>query len=203
MSAPLTPDAIKFRQRLLSSAGFYAGKIDGIWGPKTDAAERGWLAKYQQIRQVYGEFDARTEICLETLVPLAQVLARKVLSSLYDASDTFRILSGTRTYAEQDALYKQGRTVNKHLPKVTNARGGQSNHNFGIAWDIGIFKSGKYITAVIPYQRAGRLVMEKFSDELEWGGNWESMKDFPHYQVRTGLKLSEVRSKFEEGKLNL
>lgn len=201
MSAPLTPDAIKFRQRLLSSAGFYKGKIDGIWGPKTDAANIEWEVDFLRTRSHYGKFDLRTERNTETLLPVAQRLARLVLSHLVDSSTEARILSGTRTYAEQDALYRQGRFGNKQ-PRVTNAKGGQSNHNFGIAWDIGIFKGGKYITAVIPYQRAGKLVMEKFSDELEWGGNWQ-MKDFPHYQVRTGMKLSEVRTRFEAGKLTL
>ncbi|MEO8506247.1 MAG: hypothetical protein ABI593_01300 [Betaproteobacteria bacterium] len=38
----------------------------------------------------------------------------------------------------QDAPYRQGRLGNPG-PRVTNARDGQSNHNFGIAWDIGIF----------------------------------------------------------------
>jgi len=50
---------------------------------------------------------------------------------------TYRIISGTRTYEQQNQLFKK-------RPKVTNARGGQSNHNFGIAWDVGLFEEGKY-----------------------------------------------------------
>ena len=42
-----------------------------------------------------------------------------------------RIAQGLRTFAEQDALYAQGRT--KPGKKVTNAKGGQSVHNYGFA----------------------------------------------------------------------
>lgn len=41
---------------------------------------------------------------------------------------------GTRTIEEQDRLYAQGRTVPGK--KVTNARGGQSLHNYGLACDV-------------------------------------------------------------------
>ena len=72
-----------------------------------------------------------------TLLPAAQIKAREFKSSVAGEPLTYRILSGTRTYAEQNALFNK-------RPKVTKARGGQSNHNFGIAWDIGIFENGKY-----------------------------------------------------------
>jgi len=45
-----------------------------------------------------------------------------------------------RTYQEQDALYAIGRTVDPAKPKVTNAKGGQSYHNFGLAFDIVLLK---------------------------------------------------------------
>lgn len=40
---------------------------------------------------------------------------------------------GFRTFAEQDALWKQGRESPGHI--VTNAKGGQSAHNYGCATD--------------------------------------------------------------------
>ena len=55
-----------------------------------------------------------------------------------DASHALNDLS----YTEQNDLYKRGSFGNPP-PKVTNARGGQSNHNFGIAWDGGVFENGK------------------------------------------------------------
>jgi hypothetical protein len=45
-------------------------------------------------------------------------------------------VQGVRTFAEQDALYAQGRT-RKGL-RVTNAKGGQSYHNYGLAADCAL-----------------------------------------------------------------
>lgn len=113
-----------------------------------------------------------------------------------------RIISGTRTYVEQDALFRKGRFGNPG-PKVTNARGGQSNHNFGLAWDIGLFEGGKYITAVKKYKELANLVMGVLPN-LEWGGNWQSFQDVPHYQHRAiADSVSEVRKLFEQGKAYL
>ena len=44
------------------------------------------------------------------------------------------VTSAYRSSAEQDKLYAQGRTTPG--PRVTNARGGQSAHNFGLAIDV-------------------------------------------------------------------
>src|SRR6478735_5807766 len=82
-------------------------------------------------------FDKRTEGNIATLVPKAQEKARQfmtaILPILEEKGCTAKIISGTRSYDEQDDLYAKGRTVAG--AKVTNARGGYSNHNFGIAWD--------------------------------------------------------------------
>lgn len=45
-----------------------------------------------------------------------------------------RVVQGLRTWAQQDALYAQGRTAPGAI--VTNARGGESWHNFGCAVDL-------------------------------------------------------------------
>lgn len=45
-----------------------------------------------------------------------------------------RLRSGFRTYAYQDSLYAAGRT--RPGPKVTNWPGGESYHNFGLAYDV-------------------------------------------------------------------
>ena len=45
-----------------------------------------------------------------------------------------RVTQGLRTIAEQDELYAQGRTKPGKI--VTNAKGGKSNHNSGLAIDV-------------------------------------------------------------------
>jgi peptidoglycan L-alanyl-D-glutamate endopeptidase CwlK len=44
------------------------------------------------------------------------------------------VTQGLRTWAEQDALYAQGRTAPGRI--VTEAKGGESMHNFGLAVDV-------------------------------------------------------------------
>jgi peptidoglycan L-alanyl-D-glutamate endopeptidase CwlK len=47
---------------------------------------------------------------------------------------TFEVLSGLRSYAQQAALFAQGRTKPGKI--VTNARPGSSWHNYGLAIDV-------------------------------------------------------------------
>ncbi|RFS24695.1 peptidase M15 [Chitinophaga silvatica] len=198
MSYQLLKTDILFYQRLLKSTGFYTGKLDGKWGPLTDAADNAFTAQSQQIALQYGTFDPRSESNIVTLIPKAQILARQVLKAFTTTGSDVRIISGTRTYAEQDMIYKQGRFGNK-LPKVTNARGGQSNHNFGLAWDIGLFESGAYITTDTKYKALAAKVLPLFPDLL-WGGNWVTFKDNPHYQLKAvSDSVTKLRDLFEKG----
>jgi peptidoglycan L-alanyl-D-glutamate endopeptidase CwlK len=202
MSAPLTPAETLFRQRLLACAGLYSGKLDGEWGPKTDAASRAWDDASAVIAEQIGRFDGRTEAVLQTILPAAQRLMRGLLVKLRAAGLDARAISGTRTYPEQAALFEQGRTTPGKI--VTYARAGQSNHCFGIAVDVGIFAGGRYLNGdqpgdLEPYRKAGELAAG--IDGLEWGGLWPGKKeDLPHYQAATGLSLPEIRAAFEAGR---
>ncbi|MGH8552841.1 MAG: M15 family metallopeptidase [Methylococcales bacterium] len=195
MSVRLFGEDTLFLQRFLQGAGFYKGRLDGIHGEKTDAAINALDKRAMAIAAKLGKFDSRSEKSIGTLNPKAQQAARGFLKKVLDAGIEARIISGTRTYAEQNALFRQGRSGNSQ-PKVTNSRGGQSNHNFGIAWDIGIFKNGAYLAESPLYGKAAEIGL---TDELEWGGNWKRFKDRPHYQLATGFPLASVRDKFENG----
>ncbi len=97
--------------------------------------------------------------------------------------------SGNRTWAEQDALFAQGRTTPGE--EVTNARGGQSMHNYEFAVDATIFKGSKPVWESPHYDTIGKIGE---SIGLEWGGRWKSIVDKPHFQIRTGRKASELRA---------
>jgi len=195
MSVKLFGEDILFLQRFLKSAGFYTGNLDGIYGKMTDAALNAFEAQTAEIAGALGTFDSRSEKSIGSLHPKAQKAARIFLKTILDTGIDARIISGTRTYAEQDALYRNGRFGNPP-PVVTNAKGGQSNHNFGIAWDIGIFEDGEYLGDSPLYDEAAEAGL---TADLEWGGNWEKFQDKPHYQLATGLLLASVRDKFEKG----
>ena len=111
------------------------------------------------------------------------------------------VTQGLRTWEEQDALYAKGRTVppigKKYI--VTKAKGGQSYHNFGLAFDIVVLDSlGKadWDTNHPGWKKAGDLGK---SVGLEWGGDWKSFKDLPHFQYTGGLTLEECRELFPSG----
>ena len=114
------------------------------------------------------------------------------------ANVTVMIISGMRTYAEQDVLFRKGRFGNPP-PRVTNARGGQSNHNFGMAWDIGVFRAGAYLPDSPLYDTAAQVGLAAGIIGLEWGSNWTGFTDRPHYQMATGLTITQVRDRFERG----
>jgi peptidoglycan L-alanyl-D-glutamate endopeptidase CwlK len=197
MSAKLFKDDILFLQRILAVSGFYKSKLDGKWSADVDAAEEDFLKKGDEIKAALGTFDPRTEDNILSLIPAAQTKAREFMNAVKGLPLTYKILSGTRTYAEQDALAKK-------VPRVTKAKGGQSNHNFGIAWDVGIFENGKYYEGSNKkedkaYTDLGALIKSNVAG-LEWGGDWTSFKDKPHYQLATGKSVAECRALLEKGK---
>jgi peptidoglycan LD-endopeptidase CwlK len=195
MSAPLLPDDIRFLQRMLCSAGCYDGPRNGVWSDAVDAAEAELKLIADQLAAQFGGFDDRSERCIRTLHPKAQRAAREFLTDLRASGVDARIISGTRTYAEQDALYRRGR-FGDTSPRVTNARGGHSNHNFGIAWDLGIFDGGKYLKTKTPYRDAATLKPAS----VEWGGDWVTFPDLPHYQLSVGgATITDIRTRFEKG----
>jgi peptidoglycan LD-endopeptidase CwlK len=196
MSSPLFPDDVLFFQRLMRAEGLYAGALDGEWGPDTEKAAQEFERRAEQIRLELRAFDSRSEQNIVTLSLKAQRAARLFLGRVLDGGLIVRIISGTRTYAQQNALFRQGRYGNSGQI-VTNVRGGFSNHNFGIAWDIGIFtKTGGYLSEGVEYDHASAIGL---SPDIEWGGHWRSFADKPHYQLRLGVSIGELRTKFESG----
>lgn len=113
----------------------------------------------------------------------------------------YKAISGNRTWEEQAKIYAQGRTAPGKI--VTNAKPGYSNHNYGIAVDMGVFKAGKYLDASNPseaeaFHRKAAQIAEKYN--IEWGGSWKSFKDYPHFEYKTGKTLSQLRQLVTEGK---
>ena len=196
MSKHLFHDDVLFLQRLLSCCGLYKHKLDGEWGPRTDEAERAFHDQCESIASAMFRADDRSERNIRTLQIDVQRLCRESLKRILDAGLDARVISGTRTYAQQAAIYRQGRFGNPGAV-VTKARAGQSWHNFGRAWDIGLFEGGTYLTGGSKYRAAathGKI------PGVEWGGDWQSFKDEPHYQVTAGLAgLTAMRTHFESG----
>jgi peptidoglycan L-alanyl-D-glutamate endopeptidase CwlK len=105
------------------------------------------------------------------------------------------VTQGLRTWAEQDALYAKGRTappIGKQFV-VTNARGGRSWHNFGLAFDIVVLDSVGKSDWDVSHPGWSMAAELGKSVGLEWGGDWKGFKDMPHFQYTGGLTLAECR----------
>jgi peptidoglycan L-alanyl-D-glutamate endopeptidase CwlK len=137
--------------------------------------------------------DPRSDVAIATLLPAARRAARALLAASNDGrlgpGIVVKVICGTRTYAEQTALYAQGRTTPG--PLVTDALAGYSNHNFGIAFDVGIFNGGVYLDDSPLYAKVGALGR---AQSLEWGGDWTSFTDEPHFQLPWSGSLAEARA---------
>ncbi|MFN8548741.1 MAG: M15 family metallopeptidase [Candidatus Eisenbacteria bacterium] len=180
--------------------------VDGKAGPET------WGAIYSRLVQkkidgmapsdAIAEVDSRSEKTIATLLEEVRPIARALVQKAEASGVKIKLISGLRTYLEQDALYAQGRTAPG--AKVTNARGGYSNHNFGIAFDVGVFEGSKYLSDSPKYNAVGVLGVDL---GLEWGGNWKTIVDQPHFQLRPAWArelsekemLAELRFRREQG----
>jgi peptidoglycan L-alanyl-D-glutamate endopeptidase CwlK len=154
--------------------------------------------------------DTRSEGNIATLHSRVRPFARALIEKAASQGIIIKVVSATRTFAEQDELFAQGRTKPGNV--VTKARGGFSNHNFGIAFDIGIFKGSTdpekaktFVSESPLYKVIGALGTDL---GLEWGGNWTSINDEPHFQLRpawaAAIKekdmLAELRTRKASGK---
>lgn len=106
-----------------------------------------------------------------------------------------------RTFAESDALYAQGRTAPGEI--VTQAKAGQSYHNYSLALDFHLVINGKDSWGV---DHNWMKVVNIFKAHgFSWGGDFPgNFKDYPHLENRCGHNWRELlvlhnESKFIEG----
>lgn len=196
-------------------------QADGVFGPLTGKAVLRELSADCQVISEQEDatedwkagLDSRTISNIETLDVKARdrfaSFARKAKAVAAAMGFEYVMISGNRTFAEQDAIYKQAKDgidndrdgkVDEADEKVTKARAGYSNHNFGIAGDFGVFISGVYVDATLPTKAAAvhRAVAAHAPGEgLEWGGDWKGFQDLPHFEIETGLTIEQRRELFK------
>lgn len=101
------------------------------------------------------------------------------------------ILTSTyRDFESQDALYAQGRTAPGRI--VTNAKGGQSYHNYKVAYDVVPLRNGKPVwdSEDPVWKQVGELGKQA---GLDWAGDWKRFKEFPHFQFTGGLTIADFQ----------
>lgn len=121
------------------------------------------------------------------LQPKVQRMAEEVIAEMFNQGFAVMVYQGYRSIADQNYLYQQGRT--RIGQKVTNARGGQSYHNFGVAVDIVFMVDGKPSwDDSHPWHLLGEVGE---SAGFEWGGRWSGFVDLPHFQYTEGYGHKE------------
>ncbi len=121
--------------------------------------------------------------------PLVKRMMEKLVIEAKLANTPILITQGLRTFEEQNELYKKGRRGIKGEKIVTNAKGGQSFHCWGVAFDI-CFLVGNKASYTGNWNKIG-VLGEKLG--LEWGGRWKSFPDRPHFSYTGGYKLSDFQ----------
>jgi|688.fasta_scaffold212981_2 hypothetical protein len=139
-------------------------------------------------------WDAISESRIETLHPSIRNAVRSFINEAQKQGIKLRITSGFRTFAEQDALYAQGRTKSGSI--VTNAKGGFSNHNFGLAFDVVPIVNGKADWNSKDWNKIGQIGK---SFGFTWGGDWKNLVDKPHFEMMFGNSLTQLRNKYHSG----
>jgi len=127
---------------------------------------------------------------LEDLHPKVKLLCEQFISECKLHNIDVIITSTYRDTESQNALYAQGRTLSGN--KVTNAKGGQSFHNWKVAFDFCPIVNGKAMwsdTAL--FTKCGEIAE---SVGLEWAGRWTRFKELAHCQYTNGLTLADFQS---------
>ena len=158
---------------------------------------------------------------IKLLHPDVVAKAEKVLEAMTAALTgraTVRFTYTLRTFKEQQDLYNLGRTVvnpdgkSKSKPMgniVTNAKAGQSIHNYGLAFDIALIIDGKEASwntikdwdgdGVADWMECVKIAKD---NGWEWGGDWKTFKDEPHFQYDFGYSWQQLQAKWNAGEMS-
>lgn len=131
------------------------------------------------------------------LHPIVEEKKKDLLAAAAKEDIDLVITEDVRTADSQDELYEQGRTTGGDI--VTNAKGGQSYHNYGLAFDYALKKNNGDIIWDIHYDgnengKSDWFEVADLAKELgfEWGGDWE-IRDYPHLQMTFGRSIEQLQ----------
>ena len=129
---------------------------------------------------------------LSDLNPKVAALCSEFINRCKENNIDIIITSTFRDAESQNALYAQGRTAPGK--KVTNAKGGQSFHNWKCAFDFVPIVGGKAVWNNDELWTKCGEIAEGVG--LEWAGRWKTFKETAHCQFTGGLTLHD----FQQGK---
>ena len=129
-------------------------------------------------------WDKVTNERIEKLDPRIRCTVKHLINFMEDKYKIrMRVTDGYRSHAQQNELYKKGRTTKG--PVVTWVKAGYSYHNYGLAVDVCTIENGKAYWREKDYKL--------FNNEaVKFGAEWGiKFKDKPHFQFRFGKTASQ------------
>lgn len=131
---------------------------------------------------------------LEDLHPKVREKVEEFIKKCDDVGIDLLVTSTYRDHESQNALYAQGRTAPGK--KVTNAKGGQSFHNWKVAVDVVPLRNGKPVwnTTGSDWELWEAVGNIGESVGLEWAGRWKTFKEYAHFQYTNGLTLADFQA---------
>ncbi len=147
----------------------------------------------EEIREAFHKtfdltWDNKTD---KTIAKLHPMMRQSAISAINELDHKYKIkvraYSGLRSFDEQQTLYDKGRITAGKI--VTNAKPGSSFHNYGLAFDVVEIKNKKALWSGPNWEK----IAEVFKRHgFEWGGDWTSFKDKPHFQMPFGKTTSQL-----------
>ena len=134
---------------------------------------------------------------LSDLQPAVADKCQKHIDACIAAGIDLLVTCTLRDWDEQARLYRQGRTAPGGI--VTNAKPGDSAHNYGLAYDVVPMRNSKPVWGTIAdmdkalWTRVGEIGE---SVGLEWAGRWVSFKEFAHFQDLGGKTIASLKVEY-------
>jgi len=131
---------------------------------------------------------------LDELHPIVKEKVQQFIQKCDENGIDLLVTSTYRDHESQNALYAQGRTTPGK--KVTNAKAGQSWHNWRVAVDVVPLRNGKPVwgTTGVDWELWEAVGNIGESVGLEWAGRWKTFKEYAHFQYTGGLKLADFQA---------
>ncbi len=147
---------------------------------------------------------------IDDLKTPAKIRAFKFLSEAKQRGIDVLVTCTLRDKEAQDAIFAEGRSREEldraglfHVeprpgPIRTNAKGGESFHQYGVALDVVPLRAGKPVWGDVAAQdRALWRELGEIGEAcgLEWAGRWQGrLREMAHFQYTAGLRVADFRA---------
>ena len=148
--------------------------------------------------RIWPHVEVRNVPPVTALHPVVAAKMNELIKETKKSGITILITDGFRSQLEQDVLYQQGRSGDGQI--VTNVKGGDSYHNYGLAIDFALRTSKGKVIWDLEYDgnhngQSDWMEVVAIAKSLgfTWGGDWSSFKDYPHLQMDFGYSIKELK----------